>query len=71
MLIVFILTILLVLIVYFIFEGWGSMKANAWLNHLLSLAIAGLFLLPPVLDVLCVLATGLPPPRGIEWIPPR
>ena len=33
------------------------MKANAWLNHLLSLAIAGLFLLP-VLDVLCVLATG-------------
>jgi multiple sugar transport system permease protein len=46
------------------------MKASHWLNHLLSLAIAGLFLLPLFWMFSASLRpAGLPPPRGIEWIP--
>src|SRR5512134_331321 len=45
------------------------MKANAWLNHLLSLAMAALFLLPLFWMFSASLRpAGLPPPRGIEWI---
>lgn len=46
------------------------MKINHWLNHLFSLAIAGLFLLPLLWMFSASLRpAGLPPPRGIEWIP--
>jgi multiple sugar transport system permease protein len=46
------------------------MKASAWLNHLLSLAIVGLFLLPLLWMFSASLRpAGLPPPRGMEWIP--
>jgi multiple sugar transport system permease protein len=46
------------------------MQASHWLNHLLSLAIAGLFLLPLFWMFSASLRpAGLPPPRGIEWIP--
>lgn len=46
------------------------MKASYWLYHLLSLAVAGLFLLPLLWMISASLrAAGLPPPRGIEWIP--
>ncbi|RPJ23087.1 MAG: carbohydrate ABC transporter permease [Chloroflexi bacterium] len=46
------------------------MKINRWLNHLVSLGIAGLFLLPLFWMFSASLrAPGLPPPRGIEWIP--
>jgi multiple sugar transport system permease protein len=45
------------------------MKVNRWLNHLLPLAIAGLFLLPLLWMFSASLRpAGLPPPRGIEWI---
>jgi multiple sugar transport system permease protein len=45
------------------------MKANVWLNHLLSVAIAGWFLLPLFWMFSASLRpAGLPPPRGIEWI---
>ena len=46
------------------------MKVNHLLNHLFSLAIAGLFLLPLVWMFSASLRVpSLPPPRGIEWIP--
>jgi multiple sugar transport system permease protein len=46
------------------------MKARHWRNHLLSLAIAGLFLLPLFWMFSASLRpAGLPPPRGIEWVP--
>lgn len=46
------------------------MKASHWLHHLLSLVIAALFLLPLFWMFSASLrAAGLPPPRGIEWIP--
>lgn len=45
------------------------MKASYWLNHLLSLVIAGLFLLPLFgMFSASLRAAGLPPPRGLEWI---
>jgi multiple sugar transport system permease protein len=46
------------------------MKSKHLLDHLLSLGIATLFLLPLFWMVSASLrAPGLPPPRGIEWIP--
>jgi multiple sugar transport system permease protein len=45
------------------------MKASHWLNHLLSLTIAGLFLLPLFWMLFASLRpAGLPPPRGMEWV---
>src|SRR3990172_8872688 len=46
------------------------MKISRLFNHLFSLAIAGLFMLPLfwMLSV-SLRVPGLPPPRGIEWIP--
>lgn len=45
------------------------MKTSHWSRHLLSLAVAGLFLLPMLWMVSASLRpAGLPPPRGIEWI---
>ncbi|HLF73953.1 MAG TPA: carbohydrate ABC transporter permease [Anaerolineales bacterium] len=46
------------------------MKISRLFNHLFSLAIAGLFLLPLFWMLSASLRVpGLPPPRGIEWIP--
>ena len=45
------------------------MKASHWLNQLVSLALAALFLLPLLWMLSASLRpAGLPPPRGIEWI---
>ncbi len=46
------------------------MKTSRLFSHLLSLALTGLFLLPLVWTFSASLRTpGLPPPRGIEWLP--
>ena len=46
------------------------MKINRLLDHMLSLASAGLFLLPLFWMLSASLRVpGLPPPRTIEWIP--
>lgn len=45
------------------------MKGSHRLNQLLSLVIAGLFLLPLLwMFFVSLRPAGLPPPRGIEWI---
>lgn len=44
--------------------------AGAFAHHVLSVAVAALFLVPLVWVVSASLrAPGLPPPRGIEWLP--
>ncbi|MEW6403594.1 MAG: carbohydrate ABC transporter permease [Chloroflexota bacterium] len=46
------------------------MRVNRVAGHVISLAVAGIFLLPLFWMVSASLrVSGLPPPRGIEWIP--